>query len=374
MDHVDICVIGAGVVGLAIGRALSGNGREVVVLDRAARYGEGVSSRNSEVIHAGIYYDKDSLKAVTCVRGKELLYDYCRRRGVGHRRCGKLIVATTPEEESVLEDIDARARANGVDDLTVWSREKIEKAEPAVRATLGLLSPSTGIVSAHELMNAYLGDMEANGGTFAGLTRVIEIQPNEGNFVLVCDMDGSQYRFSCRLLINSAGLGAQQIAGAIAGLDQSSVPPLYLCKGNYFPMGGKSPFSHLIYPVPEKSGAGLGVHATIDLGGQVKFGPDVEYIGSEDYSVSTERLDAYYTAVRRYFPGLPDDALTPGYAGIRPKLQGPADRPRDFEIHDHHVHGIQGLIQLFGIESPGLTSSLAIADHVKGLLADQLAG
>lgn len=374
MDHVHTCVIGAGVVGLAIARALAAHDREVIVLDQGSHFGEGISSRNSEVIHAGIYYPKDSLKAITCVRGKEHLYEYCRQRGVAHRRCGKLIVATEPDEEPALEEIKAKAEANGVGDLEVWSRKKVSKAEPAVQATLALFSPSTGIVSAHELMNAYLGDVEANGGSFVGLTKVREIHPGQGSFVLVCDADGSEYRFSCRWLINSGGLGAQRLAECIEGLNQQTIPPLYLCKGNYFTMAGKSPFERLIYPVPEKSGAGLGVHATIDMGGQVKFGPDVEYIDREEYAVSMDRLDQYYEAVRRYFPGLMDGALSPGYAGIRPKLQGPQDSPRDFVIEGPDAHGMQGLVQLFGIESPGLTSSLAIADHVKSMLEDQSKG
>lgn len=372
MDYIDGCVIGAGVIGLAIGRALVARGQEVVVLDRERQYGEGISSRNSEVIHAGIYYPANSLKALTCVRGKDMLYEYCRKRGVGHRRCGKLIVATESAEEAVLQDIKTKACANGVDDLEFWSADRVKAAEPEVKATMALFSPSTGIVSSHELMNAYLGDLESGGGSFVGNTRVKKVVAEKPGFIVICDVDGEEYRFATRILINSAGLGAQALAGSIEGLDDKWIPPLYLCKGNYFIMSGRSPFQRLIYPVPEKSGAGLGVHATIDLGDQVKFGPDVEYVGEENYGVSEDRLDQYYAAVRKYYPGLKDGNLTPGYAGIRPKLQGPGQPPADFMVQGPADHGLPGLVQLFGIESPGLTSSLAIADDVIGLFKDAL--
>lgn len=369
MDHVDTCVIGAGVVGLAIGRALARQGSDVYVLDCEAEFGQGVSSRNSEVIHAGIYYPENSMKANLCVRGKHLLYDYCRHHDVGHANCGKLIVATCPEEEDTLEEIRGKAAANGVDDLEYWSGARLAGAEPEVKATSALFSPSTGIVSSHALMQAYLADLEHAGGLFVGLARVTAVHRETGGFVVICDAAGDSYRFICRRLINSAGLGAQAVACGFDFLDASTVPPLYYCKGNYFMLTGGNPFTHLIYPVPEKTGAGLGVHATIDLGGQVKFGPDVEYIDEEDYSVSVERAALYYEAVRRYFPGLADGRLAPGYAGIRPKLQAPGASPCDFVIQGEAEHGVPGLVQLFGIESPGLTSSLAIAEYVAGLAA-----
>jgi L-2-hydroxyglutarate oxidase LhgO len=364
MDHLHTCVVGGGVVGLAVARELAQKGKEVVVLDRELKYGQGVSSRNSEVIHAGIYYPAGSMKAQLCVRGKELLYEYCQSHSVEYKRCGKLIVATEPEEEQALQGILEKARANDVNDLEYWSAEKVSREEPAVKASLALLSPSTGVVSSHDLMTAYLADIEAAGGMFIGGTTVKSIECTEGRYVVHCDVQGDSYDFTCTVLVNSAGLGAQQIAHGIDALDSALIPTLYYCKGNYFTMTGKPPFNRLIYPVPEKSGAGLGVHATIDLAGQVKFGPDVEYIDEEDYAVSEDRLDAYYEAVRRYFPGLGDDQLTPGYVGIRPKLQGPDDSVKDYVIQTESEHGLAGLIQLYGIESPGLTSSLAIAEYV----------
>lgn len=364
MDHIDICVIGAGVVGLAIGRALSARGDEVVVLDGEADIGQGVSSRNSEVIHAGIYYPRESLKAVLCVRGKRMLYDYCRQHGVGHANCGKLIVATRADEEDALEEIRTRAAANGVDDLAYFSRARLKRVEPQVSATLALFSPSTGIVSSHELMRSFLADLEASGGAFVGMTRVVSVHRDGKSFTVVCISGGDEYRFTARILVNAAGLGAQRVAAACDFIDPATIPALYYCKGNYFTLIGRNPFTHLIYPVPEKTGAGLGVHATIDMGGQARFGPDVEYVSSEDYRVSVDRIDAYYAAVRRYFPALADGQLAPGYVGIRPKLQAPGAPPRDFVIQREAEHGVEGLVQLFGIESPGLTSSLAIAEYV----------
>jgi L-2-hydroxyglutarate oxidase LhgO len=365
MDHVDTCIVGAGVVGLAIGRQLSSANGDLLILDSETHYGQGISSRNSEVVHAGIYYPKDSLKAKLCVRGKHLLYEYCESRGVSFNPCGKLIVATIQDEESALDDIQAKAMANGVDDLVYWSSNQISTQEPEVLATLGLFSPSTGIVSAHELMTAYLGDVESAGGSFVGNSHVASVRRRENDFVLKCIIQGEEYEVSCRLLINAAGLGARQLGLSIEGVDPNSVPPLYYCKGSYFALSHGMPFSHLIYPVPEKSGAGLGVHATIDLGGQVKFGPDVEYLNSEDYEVSESKLDQYYEAVRRYFPRLEKDALVPGYAGIRPKLHREGESPADFVIQGSETHGVPNLIQLYGIESPGLTSSMAIAEYVK---------
>jgi len=368
LDHIDTCVIGAGVVGLAIGRALSLRGAEVLVIDREADFGQGVSSRNSEVIHAGIYYPRDSLKARLCVRGKQLLYEYCAAHHVGHARCGKLIVATHRDEEEILEEIRQKASANGVDDLAWWSGERLREGEPNVKATLALFSPSTGIIGSHALMHAYLADLDRGGGAFVGQTEVMKVDRRGGDFEMVCSAAGNEYRFTARVLVNSAGLGAQAVAGRFEFLNPATIPPVYYCKGNYFTLNGRNPFCHLIYPVPEKTGAGLGVHATIDLGGQVKFGPDVEYVQTEDYQVSVTRLEQYYEAVRRYYPALADGQLAPGYVGIRPKLQGPGDPPADFVIQGESAHGIERLVQLYGIESPGLTSSLAIADYVDELL------
>lgn len=368
MDHIDTCVIGAGVVGLAISRVLARYHSDLFVIDTEKHYGQGISSRNSEVIHAGIYYAANSLKADLCVRGKQMLYDYCESHGVTFNRCGKLIVATRLEEESALEEILVKAGANGVDDLQHWSASKIANEEPQVKATSGLFSPSTGIVSAHELMTAFLADVEIAGGRFVGGTHVISVELEKDRFILQCLVDGDEYQFSCRILVNSGGLGAQQLARSMKAMDTSMIPTLYYCRGNYFTLATGNPFTHLIYPVPEKSAAGLGFHATLDLGGQVKFGPDVEYIDAPDYSVSLERLSQYYEAVRRYYPGLKDGELNPGYAGIRPKLQGPGEPPADFVIQQEKDHGIPRLIQLYGIESPGLTSSMAIAEYVGEML------
>jgi L-2-hydroxyglutarate oxidase LhgO len=369
MDFVDTCVVGAGVVGLAIGRALAASSPDLLVLDTAAAVGQGISSRNSEVIHGGLYYPAGSLKARFCVAGKQQLYAYCQARGIGHQRLGKLVVAASANEESALADIATRARANGVDDLQMWSANKIRRLEPAVKARLALYSPSTGIVSAHELMLALLADIQSQGGEFVGRTHVTAVAQTSSGFELTCDVSGAAYTLGCRRLVNAAGLGAQALAARCAFLPTSSVPPLFLCKGDYFSLLGASPFRHLVYPVPEASGAGLGVHATLDLGGQVKFGPDVEYIDREDYGVSQTKHATYCAAIQRYYPDLVVANLVPGYAGIRPKLQGPGDSPRDFDIQGASFHGVAGLVQLFGIESPGLTAALAIGDHVSDLLA-----
>jgi L-2-hydroxyglutarate oxidase LhgO len=369
LSHVQVCVIGAGVVGLAVARQLAMAGHEVLVLEKAERFGEGVSSRNSEVIHAGIYYPEGSLKAQLCVRGKALLYEYCSASGVGHRRIGKLIIANGPGEEAQLDDIVTRASANGVE-LEKVTPEFVKKHEPEVRASAAVLSTSTGIISAAELMTAFLADIEAHNGSIACHAEVLEIEPGSPGYRVACDIEGERYEFSCSLLVNSAGLGAQRIAASVAEFDRTLIPRLHLCKGNYFNLQGKNPFNHLIYPVPDPTGAGLGVHATIDLAGQVKFGPDVEYVNEESYLVSEQSLMQSYRAIRNYYPGLEDHQLQPGYAGIRPKLQGPGDAPRDFIIQDTSVHGMPGLINLFGIESPGLTSSMAIAETVAQRLAD----
>ena len=369
-DHVDTCVIGGGVIGLAIGRALSQVASEVLVLEQADDFGQGVSSRNSEVIHAGIYYPKNSLKSVFCLRGKSLLYEYCKQRNIPAQNCGKLIVATMPEEEEALEKIRLTAFESGVEDLTYWSEQALKKKEPGVRASSALFSPSTGIVSSHELMASLSGDITNQHGQLVLNTRVTSVTRETSGFKLACEIDGEPYSFITRVLVNAAGLGAQDLASQCDFIETKDIPTLYLCKGSYYVYSGRNPFNHLIYPVPEKSGAGLGVHATIDLGGQLKFGPDVEYIEAEDYSLSTSREEAYYRAIRRYFPDLQDGQLQPGYVGIRPKLQGPGDSVRDFVIESQPDHGVRGYVQLFGIESPGLTSSLAIGEYVRDLLKE----
>lgn len=367
-EIVDVCIVGAGVIGLAIARELAISGKDVLVLEHGPRYGEGISSRNSEVIHAGIYYPAESLKAELCVRGKSLLYAYCESRSIGHERIGKLIVATTEAEEEQLASIKRQAGDNGVIDLAEVSRQRLVELEPALNATLALLSPSTGIVSAADLMTSFLADLEAGGGALATRSSVNAVDCEHSGFSVKCNIENQLYEFQCERLVNAAGLGAQQLASSIDGLSAEFVPPLFLCKGNYFTYQGRSPFSHLIYPVPEPGGAGLGVHATLDLGGQVKFGPDVEYVETEDYSVSDERLEQGVRAIQRYFPELDPNRLVAGYAGIRPKLQGPGDPFCDFVIQGEETHGVSGLVNLFGIESPGLTSSMAIAETVAARL------
>ena len=365
---VDVCVVGAGVIGLAIARELAISGKDVLVLEQGPRFGEGISSRNSEVIHAGIYYPAGSLKAELCVRGRALLYEYCEFRSIGHDRIGKLIVATTETEELQLENIKRQAGDNGVDDLGEVSRHRLLEIEPALHATMALLSPSTGIISASDLMTSLLADLESCGGTLATRSTVRSVEFGKSGFTLRCDIKNDHYEFQCERLVNAAGLGAQRLAASIEGLSQEFVPPLFLCKGNYFTYQGRSPFAHLIYPLPEHGGAGLGVHATIDLGGQVKFGPDAEYVETEDYAVSAGGLDHSVHAIRKFFPALDANRLVTGYAGIRPKLQGPGDPFCDFVIQAEDVHQIPGLVNLFGIESPGLTSSMAIAETVAARL------
>ena len=363
-EQVDCVVIGAGVVGLAIARALSLQGREVMVLEAAPAIGTGTSSRNSEVIHAGIYYPPGSLKARLCVQGRQMLYDYCQARGVGHRRCGKLIVATSQTQVAQLHGIVARATANGVHDLVLLSREQARALEPHIECVAAIHSPGTGIVDSHALMLALQGDIEHAGGMVVLNTPVAQAEYAQNAILLLAD-DGTALQ--ARSVVNAAGLHAPALAQCFRGLDARFVPTSHYAKGNYFTLAGKSPFARLIYPVPEA--AGLGVHATLDLGGQVKFGPDVQWVDSpDDLLVDPARSDAFYAEVRKYWPALPDGALQAGYAGIRPKLQGPGQPSGDFVIQGPAEHGLPGLVNLFGIESPGLTSCLAIGRHVSEML------
>jgi L-2-hydroxyglutarate oxidase LhgO len=362
VEQLDAVVVGAGVVGLAAARALALAGREVRVLEAESLIGTGPSSRTSEVIHAGIYYPKDSLKARFCVAGNRRLYEYCAERGVPHRRLGKLIVACDEGETVLLDAIRQRALANGVADLEEMEPAAVRDMEPQLFCTRALLSPSTGILDSHALMLAYQGDAEAAGALVAFHAPVLggAARPG-GGFTL--DVGGSEpMTLECSLLVNCAGLGAPALARRIRGVPPESVPQDHLCRGVYFTLAGRAPFRHHIYPTPEK--AGLGVHLTIDLGGQAKFGPDVEWIDRLDYTVDPRRGDSFYAAIRRYWPALPDGALQPGYAGIRPKIVGPGDPAGDFVVQGPSVHGVPGLINLFGIESPGLTASLPIADRV----------
>ena len=364
MDQIDCVVIGAGVVGLAVARALALQGREVMVLEAADAMGTGTSSRNSEVIHAGIYYPPGSLKAALCVQGKALLYAYCDQRGIGHRRCGKLMVATHETQLAQLQGIIGQAGANGVHDLVLLSRDEARALEPQLECVAAIHSPSTGIVDSHALMLALQGDLENAGGIVVLNSPLAHAQCAQGAIVLVAD-DGTELQ--ARSVVNAAGLQAQALAGRFAGLDAQWVPPSHYAKGSYFTLSGRSPFARLIYPVPEA--AGLGVHLTVDLGGQAKFGPDVQWVDSpDDLVVDPARGEAFYAEVRKYWPALPDGALIPGYAGMRPKIQAPGEPAKDFLIQGPAVHGVAGLVNLFGIESPGLTSSLAIGDYVSRLL------
>ena len=364
MEKVECVVIGAGVVGLAVARALALQGREVMVLEAAHAIGTGTSSRNSEVIHAGIYYPQGSLKASLCVKGKAMLYDYCAARGIGHSRCGKLIVATTAEQVAQLQGIVKKAAANGVHDLVLISRKEALAMEPRLQCVAAVHSPGTGIVDSHALMLALQGDLENVGGLVVLNSPIAHARCALDAITLIAE-DGTELQ--AQQIVNAAGLQAQPLARRFAGFDSEHVPPSYYAKGNYFTLAGRSPFSRLIYPVPEA--AGLGVHLTIDLGGQAKFGPDVQWVESaDDLVVDPARGDAFYAEVRKYWPELQDGALIPGYAGMRPKIQAPHEAAKDFLIQGPALHGVPGLVNLFGIESPGLTSSLAIGEHVAQLL------
>ncbi len=363
-ETVDCVVVGGGVVGLAVARALAMRGREVLVLEAANAIGTGVSSRNSEVVHAGLYYPTGSLKARLCVQGRDLLYEYCAERGVPHRRCGKLIVATSAAQLPGLDAIEAQARTNGVHDVRRLSRAEAQALEPALACVAALHSPSTGIVDSHALMLALLGDLEHAGGILA-LNSPLALADIASDAIKLEAADGTRLR--ARTVVNAAGLQAPQLAARIAGLDAAHVPRAHYAKGSYFTLAGRSPFSQLIYPIPEPGG--LGVHLTLDMGGQAKFGPDVQWVASEhDLQVDPARAAAFYAEVRKYWPALRDGALAPGYAGIRPKIHGPGAAAADFVIQGPQVHGIAGLVNLFGIESPGLTSALAIAEHVAALV------
>jgi L-2-hydroxyglutarate oxidase LhgO len=361
MDKVECVVIGAGVIGLAVARRLAQAGREVVVLEAAEGIGTITSSRNSEVIHAGIYYKSGSLMARTCVDGKHALYEYCRDHGIPHRNCGKLIVATTPKKTARLQSIRAHAEANGVSDLQTLTAEAARALEPALNCDAALLSPSTGIIDSHAYMLALRGDAEDAGAAFAFHTPILGAKAHDGRIQLDAGGD-APVTLECRLLVNAAGLDASAVARSIDGMPIDLIPPAYLAKGNYFSCSARAPFSHLIYPVPEPGG--LGVHLTLDMAGQARFGPDVEWVDSIDYAVDPARAERFYPAIRRYWPALPDGVLMPSYSGMRPKIVPPAVAIQDFLIQGPRDHGIDGLINLFGIESPGLTASLAIADYV----------
>ena len=365
MEHVDCVVVGAGVVGLAVARALALSGREVLLLEAESAIGTQTSARNSEVIHAGLHYAPGSRKAQLCVRGKALLYAYCAARGVAHQACGKLIVATHLAQADDLHAIDVRAKANGVHDLVWLDRAQAQALEPALACVAALHSPSTGLVDSHALMLSLLADIEAAGGILALNSPLDHANYAQGAIDLVA-LDGTRLR--AHSVVNAAGLHAPALAAHFVGLPRLVVPTPYYAKGSYFSLAGRSPFSRLIYPVPEA--AGLGVHLTLDLAGQARFGPDVQWVARpDDLQVDPQRGEAFYAEIRKYWPGLADGALLPAYAGIRPKISGPGQPAADFCIQGPQDHGVPGLINLFGIESPGLTSCLAIGEQVVELLS-----
>lgn len=364
MESVEAVVIGAGVVGLAIAKALAESGREVIVLEAEDAIGTHTSSRNSEVIHAGIYYPKGSLKARACVEGKHRLYAYCNERGVPHQRCGKLIVASDEAQVPELQAIQQKAHANGVTDVTWMTKEQALALEPVLNCVAALYSPSTGIVDSHALMLAYQGDAERAGAMLALMSPLERAVVRASGIEL--HVRGAD-PILARTVVNSAGVTAPSVARRFEGYPADKAPGEYYAKGNYYTLTGRTPFSRLVYPVPEPGG--LGVHVTLDLAGQARFGPDVEWIERIEYTVDPKRADKFYAAIRRYWPGLPDGALAPGYAGIRAKTRPRDQAAPDFEIQGPREHGIPGLVHLFGIESPGLTSSLALADHAVQALA-----
>ncbi len=368
-EQIDCAVIGAGVIGLAIARALALRGRDVMVLETAGLIGSEISSRNSEVIHAGIYYAPASKKAEFCVAGRQAIYRYVRERGIGHKRCGKLLVANNAEQLEKLRSIQKNAEGNGVDDLVWLSKNDVFSLEPDCQCSGALLSPSTGIIDTHAYMLSLQGDLEAAGGMVALNAHVRRAQVIDDGIALTVETPGETMCLRTRTMVNAAGLFAPEIARSITDFPQHLVPQDYYAKGNYFSLSTKAPFSHLIYPVPDES-AGLGVHLTLDLAGQARFGPDVQWVNSLDYDVDPARARLFYPAIRRYWPGLPDGSLIPGYSGIRPKIQAPGESAKDFLILGPKDHGIRNLVHLFGIESPGLTSSLAIADHVSKILSE----
>jgi L-2-hydroxyglutarate oxidase LhgO len=365
-ESVETVVIGAGVVGLAVARALAVGGREVIVLEKNARIGEETSSRNSEVIHAGIYYPTDSLKARLCVAGKQLLYAYAEKKGIGCRRTGKSIVAIDESQEGKLSDIARQAARNGVDDLRWLDKSELSRKEPQVRGVRALWSPSTGIVDAHALMLSLQADLEAAGGAVALRAELVSSTLTADGLRLEVNDDGRSSELDVHTLINAAGLHAESVARLMPPSPSFDVPRTYLARGTYFLYSGKSPFEHLVYPLPVEGG--LGIHATLDLAGKLRFGPDVEWIDAIDYSIDESKALRFYRAVREYWPELPDGSLQPGYAGIRPKLSAPGEAVADFRIQAaDYPHGTR-TVHLFGIESPGLTSALAIGEHVVQML------
>lgn len=365
MEKIAAVVIGAGVVGLACARMLAQRGIETIILEQHASFGTETSARNSEVIHAGLYYPSGSLKAQLCLAGQAQLYDFCAKHGIGHRRCGKLIVATASAQEEKLAALQRQGENNGVGGLRLLTAAQARTLEPALSCTAALHSPDTGIIDGQALMLALLGQAENAGAALAVHSPLVRGRIAGDGIAL--DIGGQQaMQLQAAIVVNAAGLGAVRVAAALDGFPQQQLPASWYAKGNYHALAGRAPFSRLIYPLPEPGG--LGVHLTLDLGGQARFGPDVEWIEQPDYRVNAASTDVFYREIRRYWPALGDGALSPAYAGIRPKIAGPLDGPADFMIQGPDEHGIAGLVNLFGIESPGLTACLAIAEHVASKL------
>lgn len=358
MDRIDATVIGAGVIGLAVARALALAGKSVLILEREAQIGSGISSRNSEVIHAGIYYAPGSVKERLCIAGRHMLYAYCESHKLPHHRCGKLIFASNDGQITALEEIARRGADAGVDDLEMLDRRQAERLEPALGCAAAIHSPSTGIIASHDLMLSLLGEAEDNGAVLARKTTLERIEISAGKWVV----HAANVAFQSDIIVNAAGLQGWEVAGSIDGLDAKHIPAMHLAKGNYFDYSGRIPFQRLIYPIPDPGG--LGTHLTLDMAGRARFGPDVEWIDHVDHAVDPARKAEFVVAAQRIWHGLDPDCLAPAYCGIRPKLSGPGDPPADFLIQCEAAHGLPGLVNLFGIESPGLTASLAIADEV----------
>lgn len=365
-DNVDCIVIGAGAVGLAVARKMALKGRKVHVLEKADTIGTGVSARNSEVIHAGLYYPQDSLKARLCVAGRALLYDYLNERGIDYKRCGKLIVATNYIEEQALDGILKKAQINGVDDMIKISQAEALSLEPELLCKSALLSPSTGVFDSHTYMLNLQSDAESCGATFAFLNSVIGGCIENGKIELDILSKSGKLKLRCKTLINAAGLGAQKVALSIKGFPPKLVPPQYFAKGSYFTLSGKPPFSRMIYPIPGE--ASLGTHYTCDMGGQGRFGPDIQWVDEINYDVDPARVTSFYNAIRRYWPGIENREISPAYSGIRPKTHAAGTKTADFVIQDASIHGVNSLVNLFGIESPGLTASMAISNEVANRL------
>lgn len=370
MNHFDLCIVGAGVIGIAIAEAVARtkpSSYSILLLEKNTSFGQETSSRNSEVIHAGLYYPQGSLKARLCTQGSALLYDYCRQFDIPHRRIGKYIVAQEHELDA-LQALGQRARDNGVLDLQWRDRKALQEQEPLVEASAALFSPNTGIIDSHSLMHSLLTQAQIAGVEYVCRTDVTRVLCSAKGFEVHTDSGGQDhgeaFQFNCSALINAAGLGAQALAARIDGVGREHIPPLRLSKGNYFRLAGRPPFKHLIYPLPAAQTGGLGVHASIDLGGAVRFGPDIELVETVDYGVDVQRKAQFVEAIRRYYPSLNPAQLMPDYAGVRPKLFSPDGQAMDFILQSANVHGVPGLVQLFGIESPGLTASLAIGKTI----------